>query len=150
MKRLLSAALALSLIGTTAAQAGSFGNYGYQDGHYDRYSNASHFGHDSDRDHRYRHHDDTGAVIAVGVGLIALTAILASQHDRARPEAREIPADYGPRDYGRPGYDQPGYGRSDQRDDYGPHDGYAPGGSPYDQQNQYGQRPEDQPQWGRR
>lgn len=63
MKRLVSAVLALSLLGTTAAVASP-----YRDGGFDN------------RDH-YRGHDDgDGAAILAGVGVVALAAILASQH----------------------------------------------------------------------
>lgn len=81
MKRLISTALAFSLIGATALQAEPFrfsgrnhGSYGQQ-GHFDR-------GRDFDRRHHHHHNDDAGTAIAVGVGLIALTAILAAQADR--------------------------------------------------------------------
>lgn len=107
MKRFLSAALALSLLGATAAQADSF--YGPRGGHYERYDRHDY---DRDRDH-YRHHDNSGALIAAGVGLFALTAILASQNnERERVYVRDDryapppppPPYYGPRDgyyYGR-------------------------------------------------
>src|SRR6185312_8835753 len=68
MKRLISAALALSLLGATAASAapthGPIAPVDYR--------------------HSYRHHDNgNGAAIAAGIGFLALTAILASQnHDR--------------------------------------------------------------------
>lgn len=64
-KPVLSAVLALSLIGSTAAFADPY--------HHDR------GGH-----HGYRHHDnDAGAAVAVGLGLFALMAVMASQ-DRDR------------------------------------------------------------------
>lgn len=80
MKRLLSAALALSLLGATAAQADP---YGYRrNGSHEHYQSQ---GYDRGYDGRYRHHGNgAGTAIAVGVGLIALTAILAANHERDR------------------------------------------------------------------
>jgi hypothetical protein len=70
MKRLISATLALSLLGVTAASAAPYG--------YDRQG----YGYDSQyRDDSYRH-DNNGAAIAAGVGFLALAAILASQNHR--------------------------------------------------------------------
>ena len=71
MKRLMSAALALSLLGGSAAVAapydhGGRGSYGNQ-GYYSSYSE------------RERRNDDGTAIVA-GVGILALAAILASQH----------------------------------------------------------------------
>jgi hypothetical protein len=66
MKRFLSAALAFSLIGSTAAFADPYGHghgYGY-----------------GDRDYRYRRHNDNGAAIVAGLGVLTLAAVLASQH----------------------------------------------------------------------
>jgi len=63
MKRLLSAALAFSLIGSTAAFADPYG-HGY-----------------GDRDYRYGRHDDNGAAIVFGLGVLTLAAVLASQHN---------------------------------------------------------------------
>jgi len=63
MKRLVSAVLALSLLGTTAAVATP-----YRDGSF------------SNRDNYRDHSDGNGAAIVAGVGLVALAAILASQH----------------------------------------------------------------------
>jgi hypothetical protein len=66
MKRLISATLALSLFGATAAAAAP----------YDRGDNGySHQGYDNG----YRGHDNGGAVVA-GVGLLALAAIIAAQN----------------------------------------------------------------------
>lgn len=77
MKRLLSAALALSLLSGTAAFAEPFDHRG---GHYD----SDRGRHDWDgRGHR-GHGNDAGTAIAVGVGLLALTAIIAASHDRDR------------------------------------------------------------------
>lgn len=105
MKRLLSAALALSLLGATAAQADPFDHRQHERYDGGRDHGWSH-GRDDYRGHDrgWRHHDDNaGAAIAVGVGLIALTAILASQNnDRYRDYDRydgppPPPApDYGP------------------------------------------------------
>jgi hypothetical protein len=66
MKRLVCAALALTLVGTAAASAQPYGRGGYS--------------------HSYRHggHDNTGALIGLGIGLFALGAIAASQHDYDR------------------------------------------------------------------
>ena len=64
MKRLVCAALALTLLGTAAASAQPYGRGGYS--------------------HSYRHGDNTGALIGLGIGLFALGAIAASQHDYDR------------------------------------------------------------------
>ena len=66
MKRLVCAALALTLLGTAAASAQSYGRGGY------------------DRGYSQRHGDNTGALIGLGIGLFALGAIVASQHDNDR------------------------------------------------------------------
>ena len=74
MKRLISATLiastlALSL-GATAASAQPYGRHG---GGYSRGWNGG----------GYRHHDNTGALVGLGIGLFALGAIAAaSSHDR--------------------------------------------------------------------
>ena len=70
MKGLVSATLALSLLGGTAASAHDY-RYGYGDRDYHRGYN--------DDSYRYHHRND-GAAIAAGIGLVALVAILASQH----------------------------------------------------------------------
>jgi Ni/Co efflux regulator RcnB len=77
MKRLLSAALALSLLSGTAAFAEPFDHRG---GHHD--SNRGR--HDWNGRHHRGHDNDAGTAIAVGVGLLALTAIIASSQDRER------------------------------------------------------------------
>ncbi len=66
MKRLVSATLALTLLGATAAVAEPYdrGGQGYE-GARDGYGDS------------YR--DDSGAIVA-GVGILTLAAILASQH----------------------------------------------------------------------
>lgn len=99
MKRLISAALALTLLGATAASAapvrGSFAPVDY-------------------RDH-YRDHDNgNGAAVAAGIGFLALAAILASQNhdrdewrDRDRDAWRDRDRDWRDRGYGNRGY---GYG----------------------------------------
>ena len=102
MKRLISAALALSLLGATAAQAfPAHGGFDY-------------------RDRSWRHHDDGGA-IAAGIGLFALAAILASQQNRDHDDWQYRDRDYGYRDYDRrdddyrrydQGYGDRGYGYS--------------------------------------
>jgi len=68
MKRLVCAALALTLLGTAAASAQSYGRGGYDRGY----------------SHSYHHGDNTGALIGLGIGLFALGAIVASQHDNDR------------------------------------------------------------------
>jgi Ni/Co efflux regulator RcnB len=74
MKRLLSAALAFSLIGSTAAFADPYGHaYGYGNHGYGNYGY-------SDRDYRYRRHNDNGGAIVFGLGVLTLAAVLASQH----------------------------------------------------------------------
>jgi len=119
MKRLFTAALTLSLLGATAAQADP---YGYHHG-----SAAEHYqnrGYDRGGDRGYRHHgNDAGAAIAVGFGLIALTAILAANHDREhdydrfdRPLPPSAP-DYGGdwRDSNDPGDRYGNYNREDRQ-----------------------------------
>ena len=89
MKRLLSAALALTLLGATAASAQSYGRGGY------------------DRGSSYRHgsHDNSGALIGLGIGLFALGAIVASQHnDRDRYDDRAYQSSYAPNGYQNGGY----------------------------------------------
>jgi len=109
MRRLLSAALALTLLGGSAAYADP---HGY--GHRDYYGERHHF--------RGRH-DDTGAAIAAGVGVLALIAILASQ-DRERHAAQYQgpPPDYRDNGYPPGGYPDNGYGPGG----YGPNGEQAP------------------------
>ena len=113
MKRLLSAALALSLLGATAAQAEHFDRGGRQS---ERYDAGRGYGWSHGRDW-HRRDDGAGTAIAVGVGLIALTAILASNHDRERDYDRndhdryDVPPpppapDYGPAPRGEYGPDR--------------------------------------------
>jgi hypothetical protein len=78
MKRLICAALALSLLGATAASARPYGGYGHGG-----------FGHHGGYYGGYRHgggwhgRGNDGALIGLGIGLFALGAIAAaSQHDR--------------------------------------------------------------------
>ena len=78
MKRLISAALALTLLGATAASADSYGRGGY------------------DRGYGHGGHDNNGALIGLGIGLFALAAIAASQHnDRDRYDERGYQSNYG-------------------------------------------------------
>ena len=74
MKRLASVALALSLLSGTAAVAAptDHGNQGSDGG----YSSQDRGYNNQDRDHR----DNNGAAVVAGVGILALAAILASQH----------------------------------------------------------------------
>jgi hypothetical protein len=66
MKRLISAVLAMSLLGATAASAAPL-NHGTQIQY---------------RSDAYRHRDNgNGAAIAAGIGFVALAAILASQNN---------------------------------------------------------------------
>lgn len=80
MKRLLSAALALSLLSGTAAFAEPFDHRGgqHQRGDFDRGNRGW------DGRHHRGHGNDAGTAIAVGVGLLALTAIIAASQDRDR------------------------------------------------------------------
>jgi hypothetical protein len=96
MKRLLSATLALTLLGATAASAQSYGRGGYGRG----------YGHGG--------HNNSGALIGLGIGLFALGAIAASQHnDRDRYDDRGYQGNYAPNGYqGRDGY------QSNYRSDY--------------------------------
>jgi hypothetical protein len=113
MKRLIGAALALSLLGATAASAapahGALQQVDY-------------------RDHSYRHRDNgNGAAVAAGIGFLALAAILASQnnhdHDGWYRHDRDYgyrPYDqgYGDRGYGYHSYDNRGYGYSNSYGGY--------------------------------
>jgi len=102
MKRLVSAALALTLIGTTAAVAQPYG-YGNRWGSSHQYRGD------------YRRGDNgAGLAIGLGVGLFALAAIAASQHhDR----------DYGYENRGYGGGYGSGYGYGDRG--YGGGYGYS-------------------------
>ena len=73
MKRLLSATLALSLLGGSAAIAAP-----YDGGDHD---NNGGYGH---QDRGYYHRDGNGAAVFAGVGLATLAIILASQHRHHR------------------------------------------------------------------
>ena len=64
MKRLVSAALALTMLSGTAAVAAPYDHGGYNGGYGDQ----------------YRRHDNNNGAIVAGVGILALAAILASQH----------------------------------------------------------------------
>jgi hypothetical protein len=69
MKALVSATLAFSMLGATAASAQDYRyDYGDRDFHRGTYDDS------------YRHHRNDGAAIAAGIGIVALVAILASQH----------------------------------------------------------------------
>jgi len=95
MKRLISAALVLSLLGATAASAAP-AHAPLTPVDYRGYS--------------YRHHDDgNGAAIAAGIGFLALAAILASQHDRDRGgwyDRDDYRRDWRERDDGYRNYDR--------------------------------------------
>jgi hypothetical protein len=105
MKRFLSAALALSLLSGSAAFAEPFDHRGgqHERGDYDRGSHGW--------DGRHHRGNDAGAAVAVGVGLLALTAIIAASQDRdrhAQYERRRYESDYRndappPPDYRRDG-----------------------------------------------
>ena len=99
MKRLISAVLALTLLGATAASAqpfrGGHGGYGHGGG-YDRgYGGYGHGG-------GWNGRGDGGALLGLGLGLFALGAIgAASERDRY----------YDRYDYGPPPPPPPYYGR---------------------------------------
>lgn len=94
IKRIISAALALSLLGATAASA-----QGYRHG-----GGYSHGGYNHGGGWHGRGND--GALIGLGVGLFALGAIAAaSQHDRYYDRY-----DYGPPPPPPPAYYGPQYG----------------------------------------
>jgi hypothetical protein len=88
IKRIIGAALALSLLGATAASA---------QGH--RHGGGYHHG------GGWHGRGNDGALIGLGVGLFALGAIAASQHDRYYDRY-----DYGPPPPPRPAYYGPQYG----------------------------------------
>jgi hypothetical protein len=106
MKGLVSATLALSILGGTAASAQEY-RYGYGDRDFHR-------GYYDDSYYSYHHRND-GAAIAAGIGIVALVAILASQHHHHYHDGWY--GDGGWRDHGD-GY----YGYRD-RYDYGAYDG---------------------------
>ena len=84
MKRLVCAALVLSMLGTTAASAQPFHRGGYGYGWHNR--------------------DDTGTLIGLGVGLFALGTIAGvSDHDRYNDRYAYGPPPPPPPAYG-PGY----------------------------------------------
>jgi hypothetical protein len=100
MKRLIGAALALSLLGATAASAapahGSLAPVDYRDRSYHSRDNGN------------------GAAVVAGIGFLALAAILASQnnHDHDgwyRHDNYRRDRDYGYRPYDQ-GYSNRGYG----------------------------------------
>ena len=104
MKRLISAALALSLLGATAASAGTT-------------TCRSRCGVVNPRSERHRGADN-GAAIAAGIGFVALAAILASQNNHR---------DYDRDDWGRRDRDDErgyGYGNSYQGYNRGYGNGY--------------------------
>src|SRR5262249_4064901 len=87
MKRLISAVLALSLLGTAAASAQPFGgsygpgisrdvHRGWNSGPQRDFRGADRYGY---RDTRRR--NDGAALIGLGIGLFALAAIASQQHD---------------------------------------------------------------------
>jgi hypothetical protein len=134
MKRILSVALALTLLSGSAAVAGPYGhgNYGQRNGYSEQYR-GDHY-----RGGHYRgHRGNDGGAIAFGIGILALTAIIASQN-RDREIARERAMN---RNYDQGGYDQGAYGPNDGPNGYGPNaygpndgpNGYGPNG--YDDQN---------------
>jgi hypothetical protein len=116
MKRLISATLALTLLGATAASADSYGRGGY------------------DRGYGHGGHNNNGALIGLGIGLFALGAIAASQHnDRDRYDDRGYQGNYG-------GYQNSGYqGRDGYQTNYrNDYQNYR--GNGYNYGNGYGYR----------
>jgi hypothetical protein len=111
MKRLISAAtsgfLALTLLGTSAAVADPWGRHGGGWSGHGRY------------DRGYRHGDNgAGLAIGLGIGLFALAAIAASQHDQDRYDNRGYDNRYGyDNGYGR-GYGSYRGGYNDYRGGY--------------------------------
>jgi hypothetical protein len=108
--------LALTLLGTVAASAQPYGRGGYDRGY----------------SHSYRHGGNGGALIGLGIGLFALGAIAASQHnyDRDRYDDRAYQNNY--RGYQGSYQDRGGY-QNDGRNDYR-------GGYQNYQGNEYGYR----------
>lgn len=76
MKRLVSATLALTLLGGTAAVAEPYDRDGQ--GYDGAYGNQSYYGGYNDG-YRSHYRDDCGVFVA-GLGVLTLAAILASQH----------------------------------------------------------------------
>jgi|SRR5579871_1195971 len=107
MKRLVSAALALTMLSGTAAVAAPYDHGGQ--GYYNGYGN------------QYRRHDgNNGAAIVAGVGILALAAILASQHHHHQYHDGWYGRDGGR--YGN-GYNQGyGYNYGNQYQGYGGYD----------------------------
>ncbi len=114
MKRLLSAVLALSLLGTTAASADSWGQGGYHGG----WHGGGHYG--------GRYFGGAG-VVALGLGILTL-GILASESAHQRARYYDQDGYYGPPANGDR-YGDEGGPRSDPR-------GAAPA-SPYDGNGYY-------------
>ena len=117
MKTIVCAALALSLIGSTAALADPYD-------HGNRWDGYSH----QDRGDYRRRDNGAGLAIGLGVGLFALAAIAASQHhDRSYDSYDNSGYGYGGSNY----YDQSGYG-SGYAGGYGSYgrgyNNYGPGG----------------------
>lgn len=109
MKRLVSATLALTLLGATAAVAEPYGRGGQDyDGAYSR--NGYYGGYDNG----YRDRDNSGAFVA-GVGFLTLAAILASQHRHHHYHSGWYSRGYD-RDYDR--YDN-GFNRGERYGGYG-------------------------------
>lgn len=80
MKKLVSAALALTLLGTVAASAQTYrGESSYGRSYTSDNNTYGGYGRDTRAYQRGGHHN-SGAVIGAGIGLVALAAILASQH----------------------------------------------------------------------
>src|SRR6185312_13083547 len=99
MKRLIGAALALSLLGATAASAAAAPNVAPRALQQIDY-----------RDHSYRHRDNgNGAAVVAGIGFLALAAILASQNNHDHDGWYRHDGYWHDRDYGYRNYDR-GYG----------------------------------------
>ncbi len=105
MKRLISAltagTLALSLLGASAASPQCYGG-GFGHGDFGRHGGWGGGWHDRG----WRGHDDSGALIGLGIGLFALGAIAASSHhDRYYDRYEYGPPPPPPPAYGYYGYD---------------------------------------------